>query len=451
MAVLLLIWLIRWSWGRSPLIGLLTLLGVLARIVAGAALVWISVRHLPILPNLQIGNGFWVLALDGVSYYNAAQTAVERGLSTISSASASPAYVRLLTLALHAWGESPLAAVLLNVIAYTLSCAVCLLMWPRHVNGGLRHARTIAIVALSFTPSLLLASTQPLKDQVFAFAIVAALACIQAGATAITTNGSGALVSGTFAFAGAAAAVYLISGIRAYYGVMIVLAMGSALTITTIALPLRRWARHIAVTFAATALLWVAFIRGAGPYAAPYEQFLSTTLSIPSGRQSASSPTTSFDTAREGFVTTGGATNIVRRHTPGQQPISERMMDEATGLMALFIPITILRGLSIVNFNGGRGLLAITDIDTIFLDLTIAIQLSLLLRYKWGRQRDVVFLGFTIVLAAAVMIPMAYVVTNYGTMFRLRLMYAAPLWLSSASLATIPLRVHSGDVDSSSS
>ena len=84
----------RWMWRRSPLIGAFVLGGILIRAIAGSALFWISLRHLPVLPGLQLGNGFWVLALDGVTYYNSARNAVEHGLSTISSAAASAACTR---------------------------------------------------------------------------------------------------------------------------------------------------------------------------------------------------------------------------------------------------------------------------------------------------------------------------------------------------------------------
>jgi hypothetical protein len=142
-----------------------------------------------------------------------------------------------------------------------------------------------------------------------------------------------------------------------------------------------------------------------------------------------------LDSARDGFVATGGGTNIVRKRTPTGNQTVERLMDGASGLMALFVPINILRRLSLVTIAGGRGLLVITDIETTLLDLTIAVQLWLVWR-QWKRgHSDVLFLAFVLTLAVAVMVPMAYVVTNYGTMFRMRVMYVIPLWLAGASIA----------------
>jgi hypothetical protein len=43
---------------------------------------------------------------------------------------------------------------------------------------------------------------------------------------------------------------------------------------------------------------------------------------------------------------------------------------------------------------------------------------------------------FVFVFAAVTLVTMAYVVTNFGTLFRLRLLVAAPLWLLPAFLSS---------------
>src|SRR5205085_4115295 len=116
---------------------------------------------------LQLGRGFWVLALDSVAYYEFAADAARAGLASVSAASASPAYVRLLALALRVWGETPATAVLMNTVAYVIASAVCVAVWPRQGNRRSRFARAAAIIGLSFSPSLVFAATQPLKDQMF--------------------------------------------------------------------------------------------------------------------------------------------------------------------------------------------------------------------------------------------------------------------------------------------
>jgi hypothetical protein len=103
----------------------------------------------------------------------------------------------------------------------------------------------------------------------------------------------------------------------------------------------------------------------------------------------------------------------------------------ATGLAAMFVPISVLKTLSIVSFAGGRGLLLITDLDTAVLDLGLGVGLFLLLL-----QRSAVRLSpatvFVVVLAISTTVAMAYVVTNFGTLFRLRLLASTPLLLVPA-------------------
>jgi hypothetical protein len=425
---------IRWSWDRSRPIGVLVLAGVMLRAIAGLGLYWISLRHLPIMRGLQLGDGFWTLALDGRSYYNSALLAAHHGLATIPPTSPSPVYVELLALALRICGESPLTAVLLNVVASTAACMICISMWPARVNDRVRLARAVAVGALSLLPSLVLASTQPLKDQVFALFVVAAIACVRTGLTMARRSPPRAVLSSMLT-AGAAVAVYAISGIRAYYAAFVSLATGAVLTAMTFLLPMRRWTNHLAGTAIVTVVLWIAFVAGGGPYAQPYQDLVFQTLHIPHASAVKVTSGEQLEVAREGFVTTGGATNIVRSRRQSASTI-DRLLDEVWGLMVVVVPISIMRALSIIGVSGGRGLLVVTDLDTIFIDVTIALQLwSVFRQWNW-REREVPFLAFALSLGTLVLLLMAYVVTNYGTLFRLRPMYALPLWLSGAAVVT---------------
>jgi hypothetical protein len=95
---------------------------------------------------------------------------------------------------------------------------------------------------------------------------------------------------------------------------------------------------------------------------------------------------------------------------------------------ALFIPISLLRALSIVDFPGGRGLLVMTDFDTLYVDATIAVSLLLLYRNRGTARRQLPLVVFLVLLAGLTTITLAYVVTNFGTLFRLRLLAVVPLW-----------------------
>jgi len=85
---------------------------------------------------------------------------------------------------------------------------------------------------------------------------------------------------------------------------------------------------------------------------------------------------------------------------------------------------------------GGRGLLFITDADTVFFDGTLAASLGVLLaaRRRVASWLPLVWFAGSLALVSA--LSMAYVVTNFGTMFRLRLIVAAPIWILPALLAS---------------
>jgi hypothetical protein len=97
----------------------------------------------------------------------------------------------------------------------------------------------------------------------------------------------------------------------------------------------------------------------------------------------------------------------------------------------MFLPITVLRALSFASFTGGRGLLLITDLDTLVMDAGMIASLLVLLRAtQQVGSRPVAI--FALVLAVLTMVSMAYVVTNYGTLFRLRLLAVTPMWVLPA-------------------
>jgi hypothetical protein len=99
------------------------------------------------------------------------------------------------------------------------------------------------------------------------------------------------------------------------------------------------------------------------------------------------------------------------------------------GVAALLTPMSLMRALGLVDFSGGRGLLLIADFDTVFLDATILATLMLLatrfelVKRNWTSALTIALVG------GVTAILLGYVVTNYGTLFRLRLIAAMPCWL----------------------
>jgi hypothetical protein len=76
-----------------------------------------------------------------------------------------------------------------------------------------------------------------------------------------------------------------------------------------------------------------------------------------------------FGGYRRGFVNSGGATNLTSKQAGDSR--SDEVVAVLTGLAAMFLPISALRQLSLVEFSGGRGFLLVTDLDAIFLDVTL--------------------------------------------------------------------------------
>lgn len=104
------------------------------------------------------------------------------------------------------------------------------------------------------------------------------------------------------------------------------------------------------------------------------------------------------------------------------------------GIVALAVPMSLTRALGLVRFPGGRGLLLISDIDTIFLDMTIFAGLVLVATQFRRVKRNWSFALTALLVGGVTAVLLGYVVTNYGTLFRLRLIAAMPFWLLSLAV-----------------
>jgi hypothetical protein len=137
---------------------------------------------------------------------------------------------------------------------------------------------------------------------------------------------------------------------------------------------------------------------------------------------------------RQGFVRSGGATNLESVNESGYSDASDTTIDVATGLAAVFVPITLLKAVGVVQFSGGRGLLAIADLDVLVADAILIASLGLCLSYRQRAKAQMPYTVYCIILGATAAVLMGYVVTNFGTLFRLRLIAFLPLWLTSLAL-----------------
>jgi len=98
------------------------------------------------------------------------------------------------------------------------------------------------------------------------------------------------------------------------------------------------------------------------------------------------------------------------------------MVRLVTGAVAVLVPRTIASSQGLLDIRGGKGLFWFTDLDTIAFDIVVLIALVFLIRrIRWATLRNPTF-WFVGVLVVLVGVPLVYTITNFGTLFRLRMM-----------------------------
>src|SRR5581483_2119793 len=226
----------------------------------------------------------------------------------------------------------------------------------------------LALGAVTVSPALIVFSTQPLKDPFCVLLVVLAVAGMR-----LWTMSWGATRPRRSAAAAAGAAclclaVFLMAGVRAYFALFMVVAFAAA-GASAVATGGRRWQTTFRYA-SLLPLLWLMFAIGAGQYYEAYRALLTKTVGAPDAGVAA------LDTARAGFVQAGGATSAVpptalepgSGATAGASERAEgaiaRAAQTALGVLVLLVPISLLKSFSLVAFSGGRGLLAVTDVDT---------------------------------------------------------------------------------------
>jgi hypothetical protein len=197
-----------------------------------------------------------------------------------------------------------------------------------------------------------------------------------------------------------------------------------------------RLLKYSSAACAALAILWFTYAAGASPVS--YTQLITPTAIWTAGVATLPAFLASrLNGARGAFEISPGGTNLAAAPVPefattGDAPLPTQpsaVRRIVFGVTALAVPISIMRVLGLVSFSGGRGLLLIADVDTIFLDITIvAILVILARRFKQVRRNWALALT-GVLLGGLIAILLGYVVTNYGALFRLRLIAAMPLWL----------------------
>jgi hypothetical protein len=484
----------RWIRRRSAVIGTIVAITVLVRAAAGVALFWTSYLKLPIAESLQIGNGFWLLFQDSLIYYSlAAEAATTGALYSFDDITRhpSPFFDNTLAVWMMGVGISPAAGMFLNLCIY-LAIVLFAVRYFAPLNEWRRDLLCIVGVgAYSFSPVVLIHSTQPLKDELSA--ALAALACFgMLGLTRLiyrprTLQDFAAIVTGT---AAVALAVLGAAGTRWYYGAIIWYTLALVLAGLTIRGRKTSIPRYLVGTVLVLMVVGLAFRAGAGPNAVVLSANLTglwRSTPPPSGAEPtpiggviSAMATAPFDlakrvqSARTGFLSSGGGTNLViplrngpaasgsarpaltpgagaappltagPAATPAQtatafeppeytRGIPRNLRDVtkvvAFGLAVVFVPISVLKAVTGIEIAGGRGLLLVTDIDTVFQDATIVLVIVLLWKQRHAVRDRLAFVLFSLVLSGSTAVLLGYAVTNFGTLWRMRPLLAVPLWL----------------------
>jgi hypothetical protein len=248
-------------------------------------------------------------------------------------------------------------------------------------------------------------------------------------------------------------ALGLLGGVREYYGIFLWLSLAAGL-VALLCMGRGRVMNRVPLVLLSFTILsawWVAFMIGVGPQYQYYGGLIAKTtgVNIPILASSPKRPATEsvtrvIQTHRDGFVMSGGATNLVgptdipkaSNRNRKATKVTDVSRGLVTGLLAMFVPMSLLKAASIVTFQGGRGLLFVTDADTLFIDFTLLALAWLMIRHRDSVRASLPSVLFAVALASLTTVLLAYVVTNFGTLFRLRSMTTVPAWVLPLALGT---------------
>jgi ketosteroid isomerase-like protein len=138
----------------------------------------------------------------------------------------------------------------------------------------------------------------------------------------------------------------------------------------------------------------------------------------------------------------GGRWRVVKQlTTSGGQAILPVRTDRIVypplvrGAAAMVLPRVIGQALGLFHVGGGRGFLWLADVDTLVFDLALLLSIAVIATRFRAARREPLF-WMLVALALLIGIPLAYSVTNFGTLFRLRgTVYLAIILAPAAAIA----------------
>lgn len=420
-----LLWACRFVWRRSRAAGLMLAAGLAIRVSGAAFFLAISYFGLPFLTSLQLGNGFWALAPDAQEYYRLGGLVAEHWQLTITRG-----YVGPLGLWMRAAGVNPASPVLFAFVMYALAVVALVAAFGRNRTRAADQALHLGVAALSFSPMLVYAAVFGLKDVFFTTLVVitgvAYLTLLVGAAWTRTTRTTNLLAAAV-----GIPAIWLIAGTRAYFAILLWAAIAVTYAGCFMAgVPSRR--RALAQAAMVLPVIALAIVFGAE---GNYPRFAGSLIaSLPESVVGHRTPIArdgldELDRRRQAIDDYGG-NSLLRRRTG---TAGGRLEEIAIGLGAVVLPSAVLGKLAGIDLNISTTARLVADLDTLVFDLMAAMILWLVFVNR--RDASGPPLVFALVLALLVALPLAYVMTNFGTLIRLRLLVAAPLWLLTLALA----------------
>jgi hypothetical protein len=447
-------WLLWKAWHRlmhrDSVVGRIVGAGLLLRAFGAQVLFWVSFLGLPIARRLQDGDGFWKFAVDAEMYFDLSRSLVVKGwpeILLVDRTLPSPAYLQILAVFLLFFGLAVMVGALLNLFAYLVCCEVVLRLG--RLDGRSRMPTLVALAALSFSPSLVIWSTQPLKD-VFFISMVAVFvaACAQWRRGWLATDRRWLPLLGTLALL--LVTLYAVAGIRWYFGILLCIVSLPFLLVTVFAS--RRWIVAAIVNLLAFLLLLqvAAFI--SGPYLpAPLARMLHGSAAP---QETAQNLVSVVEKSREGFDQTGGKSQIQEGETLARvdrtvkpaatavkvagpavkvepavvQPPQAEAVPRSTigriaaGMIAVVVPRFISERLGIIHVGGGGGLWPVVEADTLLFDMLLIIVIfHVVSAAAAGGLRDPSF-WLIALMTGGITVLLTYTISNFGTLFRHRSM-----------------------------
>jgi hypothetical protein len=444
-----LVWACRFLFRLSRWAGLMFAAGLVIRAAAGTFFLAVSYYGLPLMKPLQMGGGFWTLASDAQEYYRLASLVAGEWQETIT-----PGYVGPLALWMRAVGVNPASPVLFSLVMYAVAIVIFATAFRDSGTRTARQAFHLGVAALSFSPMLVYAAVFGLKDVFFTALVVGAVVvCLTLLVSETWTRATPR--RRVLSVAAGLLAAWLIAGIRAYFAILLWLAIAVTYAGCIIAglPPRRRFVTQAAAVLPALAIVIALGAEG------NYPRFVrSVIVSVPSAVLTGQAPLAhggidELDRRREAIDDYGGNSMLTRPSVPAvaesapaqpagaEAPPAEpaaaeapsRLRGIAVGVGAMLLPGPLLGPLTGVDLHLGAASRLIAEADTLFFDVSAALVLWMAFVNRRRASRPP--LVFSVALAVLVALPLAYVMTNYGTLIRLRLLVSVPLWLLTLALA----------------